>query len=175
MDELDNNQITEKGISYKTLIASATALGVGALVIYNRKYSQFYKIMSLSLIQKKPVHFKYTNRKILDDQLEQLSGKGFLSPFILKRYVTVNWYCDQNGIPLTDFELPFFAKTFKPGIWSFPNILSSESEMFTVSGLNNFTQGTVNYDVRVYRPDIAGLMNRIRWNPKLYIEDKPPL
>lgn len=172
---MDEDQITETGISYKTLMASATALGVGALVIYNRKYYQFYKIMSLSLIQTKPTHFRYNNRKILNDQLEKLSGKGFLSPFVLKRYTTVNWYCDQNGIPLTDFELPFFATTFKPGTWNFPNILASESEMFTISGLNNFPKGTLNYDVRVYRPDIAGLMNRIRWNPKLYLEDKPPL
>ncbi|MEY8760479.1 hypothetical protein [Chryseobacterium tongliaoense] len=172
---MDEDQITETGISYKTLMTSATALGVATLVIYNRKYYQFYKIMSLSLIQTKPVHFRYNNRKILNDQLEQLSGKGLLSPFVLKRYATVNWYCDQNGIPLTDFELPFFAKTFKPGIWSFPNILAGESQMFTESGINNFPAGTLNYDVRVYRPDIAGLMNRIRWNPKLYIEQKPPL
>ncbi|UGU14804.1 hypothetical protein LS482_13995 [Sinomicrobium kalidii] len=97
--------------------------------------------------------FRDTNRKALNDYLGNLEAEDRPTQLYMQHLYAVNQQCDKDNVTLLEEELTGFKSLYKPQEnLGFREAVKREEAIFNAHA-GQFEKGSLNHDLRAYRPD----------------------
>jgi len=119
-----------------------------------------------SLMKSHPVYQLANNYKFADknrgafaNYLNTLKPKDNASRAWLDHLKSVNLQCDKDSVFLLQDEFDKLKQTYFPGASTTTlNAMKNEAALFSANAVQ-FKEGTLNHDLRAYRPDFPSLFD----------------
>ncbi len=120
------------------------------------KLVETFKFLGLGYFSSKPSNYQFRdfNRAKFHEHLEAIEGLDVQSKQWLYHLKNINYYCDEQQVILMDGEKEELEKLYNMHTnTTSRKVAEKEDEVFAYTARNFFEDGTLNHDVRAYRPD----------------------